>query len=135
MQAKYNAENNATTNNDTEHNGKTTKRQVRYPSNVYRFVRNAFPGPFGQAVNVKIIEWQPSITGHKKVSLVQVRKPGNYKHKLDLADVGVTERCFIGGRMAKMKQTEDAHEYSTVPQSILIGCGIWRETVRMSFTI
>lgn len=51
---------------------------------------------------MKIAAWQKSIHDHKKVSCVKIRNTGKYKHKLDLAEVGVTERSFIGGGKGKM---------------------------------
>lgn len=111
MQAKYNAKHNPTATNSTENHVITTKNHVRYPSDAYISVRKAFPDPFGKAVDAKICAWQkmiaaqrqppPPVLVHKEVSLPQVRKTGKYKFKLDLADVGVTGRSFIGGGHSK----------------------------------
>lgn len=86
-------------------NNSLNNKRTALPSDQYNPVRQAFAEPFGKGVNEIITEWQESVRAtrrpaviHKTVSATPVRNTGKYRHKLDLAEIGVTSRSYAGRR-------------------------------------
>jgi len=99
MQTRY-------TQNQNSNVPETTPKRSVLPSDQYRSIRKAkaFADTFGKAVDAVITDWQktnrvprqPRVI-HTTVSAPPIRNTGKYLYKLNLADVGVTNRSFTSG--------------------------------------